>query len=342
MSYSHYSLEDFLADPDFIRWVKSPDDENTAFWNAYLSKHIDQTELIHQARKIVLLFEINEKKITPGQYLEMWENISQATSADAVKLQPVSNPIKMKSGYPWYLKVAATLMLFAACIWIYAQYQKTIPLTISTGYGESRTLFLPDSTKVTLNANSSLRYVEKDFHAKNRNVMLEGQAFFTVTHMQDNRNFRVQTSELNVEVLGTRFDVNSRRGKTKVVLEEGKVRVDVPRNNTASNTLVMKPGDLAEVTGKSKSIDVKNVDPETYLAWRNNRLEFSGTPLAEIAQVLEDNYGYTVIFADPSLQNRNFSGSSPSDDVGELLSTLSRIFNIRVTQKGKEIVFDKQ
>lgn len=125
------------------------------------------------------------------------------------------------------------------------------------------------------------------------------------------------------------------------MLEEGKVRVDVERNNKPANTVVMKPGDLAQVSQESKDIDLRNVNSSTYLAWRNNTLVFNGTPLSEIAQVLEDNYGYTVTFGDVSLVDRKFSGSSPSDDVPELLNTLSRIFNIRITQKGKEIIFNK-
>lgn len=336
----NYSLEDFLTDTDFIRWVKSPDDESNAFWNAYISRNSHQSETIRRARRIILQFEVKDIKISPSKYLELWENITHATAHNQINLQRdrISSPLRSK----WHFKVAASVILIVSlCLFLYTRYQQNMPLTLSTGYGESRTLFLPDSTKVTLNANSSITYIEKDFYTKSRKVVLEGQAFFDVMHTLDNQNFRVHTSELYVEVLGTRFDVNSRRGTTKVMLEEGKVRVDVERNNKPANTVVMKPGDLAQVSQESKDIDLRNVNSSTYLAWRNNTLVFNGTPLSEIAQVLEDNYGYTVTFGDVSLVDRKFSGSSPSDDVPELLNTLSRIFNIRITQKGKEIIFNK-
>lgn len=336
----NYTLEDFLTDTDFIRWVKSPDDESNAFWNAYISKNIHQSETLQRARRIVLQFEIKDIKISPNTYLELWEKITQATSRGPIKLHDLQ--IKNTSKFTWPLKAAASVVLILSLsLFLYTRYQLHKPLTVSTGYGESRTLFLPDSTKVTLNANSSISYVEKDFYTQSRKVILEGQAFFDVTHTLDDQNFRVHTRELYVEVLGTRFDVNSRRGTTKVMLEEGKVRVDVQRNDRPANTIVMKPGDLAQVSQESKDIDVSNVNSSTYLAWKNNTLIFNGTPLFEIAQVLEDNYGYEVTFADISLKDRKFSGSSPSDDVPGLLNTLSRIFNIRVTQKGKEIIFNK-
>lgn len=336
----NYTLEDFLTDTDFIRWVKSPDAESNAYWNAYISKNSHQSETTQRARRIILQFEIKDIKISPSTYLELWENITHATTHNQINLQ--RDPVKTTSRSAWYFKVAASVILIASvCLFLYTRYQQNRPLTLSTGYGESRTLFLPDSTKVTLNANSSIAYVEKDFYTKNRKVVLEGQAYFDVTHTLDDQNFRVHTSELYVEVLGTRFDVNSRRGTTKVMLEEGKVRVDVERNDQPANTVVMKPGDLAQVSQESKDIDLRNVNSSTYLAWRNNTLVFNGTPLSEIAQILEDNYGYTVIFGDSSLVDRKFSGSSPSDDVPELLNTLTKIFNIRVSQKGKEIIFNK-
>ena len=346
MPYSKYTLEDFIADEYFIKWVKSPNEESNAYWMAWISKNPSQKAIIQQAREIIQLLEIKEKQAPEGKFLEVWENIAQATEQKTnpfivEQAEPRSLPL-VSSGKFW-LRIAASVMLFFGLgMWSYVVYQKSRVIVITTAYGESRTLFLPDSTKVMLNANSILRYSPYDFDENHREVSLDGQAFFAVTHQRDNQNFRVQTSELQVEVLGTRFDVNSRRGKTKVILEEGKVRLDVDRDHAEKKSVMMKPGDYVEVSDKTEEISRKTVNPEHYLAWRNNRLEFNGATLQEIAQLIEDNYGYKIIFQDEDLKGRKFTGSSSNENIQELLDKLSLLFEMDVTQKGNEINIGKQ
>jgi ferric-dicitrate binding protein FerR (iron transport regulator) len=337
MPYSHFSTEEFVTDTYFIRWVKTPDEETHAFWNAWISKHPHQKESIQKARQIVLLLNIEAKKPPEGKFLEVWDRISQAT------LQESAEPVRMARNSNqryWFMKVAAAALVFCAGVYFYAQYRKSSPVTISTGYGESRTLFLPDSTKVTLNGNSTLRYIKRDFEQKLRQVNLQGQAFFSVTHTSDHQNFKVYTSELQVEVLGTRFDVNSRRGKTKVVLEEGKVRLDAPGKTNAQPGVVMRPGEFAEATQSTQNIQVLKVDAQSYMAWRNNRLEFTAMTLQDIAQILEDSYGYQVRFGRDELRQRRFTGSGSSEDIPALVDKLARIFDMDATLNGKEIILE--
>src|SRR5688572_28246450 len=155
---------------------------------------------------------------------------------------------------------------------------------------------------VTLNFNSSLRFSRVDFNEKGREVWLDGEAFFAVVHKSNHQNFLVHTDQLKVEVLGTKFDVNSRRGKTRVMLEEGKVKLDL--KSAFTKQVIMKPGELVEYSEKDKAPTRKTVDPTNYLSWKNNRLVFTSTSLLEIAHLLEDNYGYKVAFEDPEISKR--------------------------------------
>jgi len=81
----------------------------------------------------------------------------------------------------------------------------------------------------------------------------------------------------------------------------------------------------------------KKVDTNNYLEWRNNRLIFVGTSLGEIGQLLEDNYGYKVIFESDSIKRRKFTGSSSAVEIGELLEKLSRVYNLEVKTNGNEV-----
>jgi ferric-dicitrate binding protein FerR (iron transport regulator) len=205
-------------------------------------------------------------------------------------------------------------------------------ITITTTYGESRSLFLPDSTKVTLNSNSKLAYSPYDFARHRRSVFLRGEGFFAVTHQDDERNFIVQTDELDVEVLGTKFNVNSRRGKTQVVLQEGKVKLDM-----SGAPMMMAPGELVESTGKQETAVKRKVETGNYSAWRNNRLVFSRTNLSDITQLLEDNYGYKVVLREPALADRKFTGTCSSENLDELFEKLSIVFELEITQTANEI-----
>ena len=127
-----------------------------------------------------------------------------------------------------------------------------------------------------------------------------------------------------------------------MVLEEGKVKVDIQQHHKKNQSLVMKPGDMVEVAGNSRQIKRKVVDPKDYLLWRSNRVEFVGSQLIEIGQWIEDHYGYEVVFVDPALEHRKFTGSCASDDLHELLQKLSKVFGFDIQQEGNRILIKAQ
>jgi ferric-dicitrate binding protein FerR (iron transport regulator) len=100
--------------------------------------------------------------------------------------------------------------------------------------------------------------------------------------------------------------------------------------------MVMKPGELVEFRGGKRPIR-KDVDASNYSAWKNNKLVFSRTSLSEIAQLMEDNYGYTVIFEKPEIAERNFTGTSSSENLEELFEKISIVFELDIKQEAKTL-----
>jgi transmembrane sensor len=330
MNYTVYSVEDFATDEYFIQWVKNPTAESNAFWSAWLSKNPAREAAIKEARQIVLMLNFKETRAPEGKFLEIWERISDSDNLRVLDI--AADDVKVRSQSPlrnWYRIAAAFLLATAAVIYVFVNRQHTT--IIQTAFGESRSLFLPDSTKVTLNANSVLRYAA-DFNENNREVWLDGEAFFAVVRKKDNQNFRVHTGELQVEVLGTRFNVNTRRGTSRVVLEEGKVMLDIPDGDKSSQ-LIMLPGEFVEVSGETKKIEKKKVEVGNYSSWRLNKLMFIGTSLEEIARLLEDNYGYRVEFKNDSLKRLLFTGSAAVDNPRELIEKLNKVFDLNIQQE---------
>ncbi len=122
-----------------------------------------------------------------------------------------------------WMKVAAvvTLLLVAFVFYIGRQNQNH---TYHTTFGESRRVLLPDGSLVTLNANSSLRVADRWGRRTEREVWLNGEAFFSVRETKregEAVKFVVHTHDLNVEVRGTEFNVNTRKQQTRVVAERG-------------------------------------------------------------------------------------------------------------------------
>jgi len=330
--YTKYQVEDFVADPFFIKWVKSPEQEHLAFWNAFMSKHPSCTANIDEARQIILQLDFREDTLPEGKFVELWDGINRGNATPDLTAHPLASP-----GRSLHLvyKVAATLLLLVMAGATYYRYFLTV--SIRTTYGESRALFLPDSTKVTLNSNSELRYTPGDFTRHHRVVFIKGEGFFAVTHQADQSNFIVQTDELDVEVLGTKFNVNSRRGKTRVVLQEGKVKLDM-----SGAPMVMTPGELVEFAGSHETTVKKKVDTDNYSAWKNNRLVFSRTSLLELTQVLEDNYGYKVVLDDRGLADRKFTGTCSSENLDELFEKLSIVFELDIRKSANVITIQNK
>jgi transmembrane sensor len=338
MDYTIYTTEDFVTDEYFIQWVKNPTAENSAFWNAWLSKNPEKEAIIKEARQIILMLHFREVKAPQGKFLEIWGNIVEAEDRPILEIAPHRDNTAHRIG--WWYKVAAAVLVVATAL-TYTLLSRKDTVTIQTAYGESRTLFLPDSTKVTLNANSILRYAA-DFNKDTREVWLDGEAFFAVVHKENNQNFLVHTEELQVEVLGTRFNVNTRGGKSQVVLEEGKVKLAIHDSKESNAPMVMQPGDLVEVSRTTKQVMRKKVEAEYYSSWRQNKLVFVGTSLEEIARLLKDNYDYDVRFKNEDVAKLLFTGSAPVDDPQELLQILSKVFGLAVRQEGRSVIIERK
>ena len=143
--------------------------------------------------------------------------------------------------------------------------------TLSTSKAEQYQLLLPDSSRVWLNAASSLTFPTR-FKGNSRTVELTGEAYFEVAHHK-NVPFRVITKEQEIEVLGTHFNVNSydNENSVKTTLLEGKVKVN-PRGLTPA--VVLKPGEQAKLT--AEQLNISQVDVAHATAWKDGLFRFNG------------------------------------------------------------------
>jgi ferric-dicitrate binding protein FerR (iron transport regulator) len=336
-------------DESFKKGVKNPESEEGLFWEEWIAKHPDKKEQVNVARQVILFMNFETHYLSKNDVNNLWEKLDRRIEEREQTAIPKVHSY-MKPSFQifsnWY-KVAAVfigLLILSASLFLILQDNGTIQY--NTQYGETKTLLLPDSSSVILNANSTLTYSSGWNSGKLREVWLEGEAFFSVVHTANDQKFIVNASNLNVEVLGTEFNVNNRRGETIVVLNSGKVKLSLPALRTYEQTdkkpreIFMKPGELVEYSKDNNKITKKVVDTERYISWKDNLLIFEDTPLSEIIRVLEDNYGLQVIVEDSALVNRKFSATYPADDIDILLKALSKSFRMKISSKENQVIFE--
>jgi transmembrane sensor len=196
---------------------------------------------------------------------------------------------------------------------------------------------LPDGTNGWLNSHSSVKY-NGDF-ITNRQVTLTGEAFFDV--FKDNRRpFRVNTNEINIEVLGTRFNIASYEDENnvEVVLEEGKLLFN-DKGKTKSYT--MSPNDLVIYDKTHGNISITEVQPLKYLSWTEGKLVFRNDPLDVIARRLGRWYNIDVEINGSYTEDLRLRATFIDERLEEVLALLKRSLDVDYTIENGSIKPDE-
>ncbi len=207
-------------------------------------------------------------------------------------------------------------------------------LTVEAPAGSKTKVVLPDSSTVWLNAGSSLRY-SFDAGEKERKVALCGEGFFEVRH-NDDVPFVVNSTNLNVRVLGTKFNFCDYPEDTlaEVTLTQGSIALC----DRAGKELLMSPDERVvfnKVTG-IMTLGESGYDADE---WITGNLTFDEVPLLEIVRRLERTYSVRIRIGDAALYDLRFYGSfnSARQDVTEVLRSLSATGKFRYKKEGDEI-----
>lgn len=195
--------------------------------------------------------------------------------------------------------------------------------TLSVPNGRRFDIVLSDNSHVYLNAGSSLRYPVNFIPGKKRQVYLEGEAFFEVSKDKDHP-FVVTSGNMDVEVLGTKFNVNAYPEETDIntVLVEGSVRLNATEMQQDPSTSVMLvPGHIAHWDKTTKSAKTEEVDTELYTSWMQGKLVLKGMRFKDIMRKLERHYGVSIQNKNKKLEDRVFTATFDVETIEEVLNT---------------------
>ena len=216
-----------------------------------------------------------------------------------------------------------------------------------SGVPEHQTLFVPrgtdysltlsDGTRVKLNSDSEISFPSR-FSGQERRVRIQGEAYFEVTKSET--PFIVETDEMEVEVLGTIFNINSYSASPccMATLVEGSVKV---RSESIEGGLVLRPSENLVLRASEHSYSVSQVDTDIYTAWTRGQFIFRGQRLEDIFSTLSRWYDFDIVFRRDDIKDMRFTGSADrSRDIEFLLDLISSVTDIRYAMNdGKLILY---
>jgi ferric-dicitrate binding protein FerR (iron transport regulator) len=211
------------------------------------------------------------------------------------------------------------------------QPEEELFTTVETPSGQRTKIILPDGSSVWLNAQTKLTYPNR-FSKENRQVKLEGEAFFEVISDAEHP-FTVSSELMNVRVLGTRFNVHAYREETSTVtLIKGRVEIVTP-----DSSLTLKP-DYQAAVSKTQGITVSKGTPDV-CAWTDGEFFYLNKPLKEIAADLERRFNVSIRITDETLASEIFTYHADENTLlDDILRHLRKTKMLKCKREGKTIV----
>lgn len=314
---------------DLLEWVDK-DNVNKLFfeefkevWNttAEFESGNDVENGIHYLRQRISFSE--EKKYTP--------------------IFPVNNRSKKMKWH--YVKVAASILLIgvtAAFLYLNMNPAAVKYKTLVMPYGKKGSLHLSDGSTLEVNSGTKISFPEK-FADDERLLKIEGEAFFEIAK-DKNRPFIIEAGELEIQVLGTSFNLKSY--KNDKILELGVKTGSVSISNkssgdsTLSNIFYLEPGELISINVLDNTFKKQKVDIDLLTSWTKETLVFNDKNLSEVAIMLQRWYNIPVILENDLLNNCEFMGEYKNESLRNILEALKFSIGIEYLIKDNEVIIN--
>ncbi|GAA3564037.1 FecR family protein [Snuella lapsa] len=214
--------------------------------------------------------------------------------------------------------------------------------TLTVPYGRRFNVILSDGTHIYLNAGSSLRYPVRFIKGSNREIFLDGEAYFNVT--KDSKHpFIVNSNELNIRVLGTQFNVSSypEDDNVNTVLVEGSVSLyNKDEVYSAPTSSLLEPGHIAAWNKSNKELRISETNIAQHTAWIEGRLILNEIRFNDILKKLERQYDVTFVNNYQALEDRYFTARFDIEDIFQVMKSLSEAASFAYKIEEKEIIIN--
>lgn len=325
--------EELLSDESFLTWYfktsQGADPGQTRQWEQWMAEEPARRELVEQAIRLLDTTRIPEAPLPAGQMdaaeLTLMNRIAQISDL------PATNTVSLRSRRYW-IPAAAVVLVLIISGWFVRRTLLSARPALSTAYGQIRQQLLPDGTEVVVNANSKLAWSISQQDGKDREVWLDGEAFFHVRKTPLKSRFIVHTDHFDILVTGTQFNVVNRHGQDNVMLREGSVILQT----SGGTKLNMIPGDFVEFS--SGQLEKLAAQDDSLTAWKEHKLKLNNTPLRTLVTIIDEQYGVEVKLEDDSTGDKTISGILSNNNLDVLLKALQLTEKFDVVRKDGVIV----
>lgn len=295
-----------------------------------IAGHLRETNSPEQEKKFAEWLAVPGNNAEYNKYLKIWKEIAEA-SADSFDTERAwselnrrlaeerrrnffsSRIVRVSAG------IAAAAAVAFVSIFSYNIYESSGSKAVefASVSGKSR-VSLPDGSDVTLDTGASVSY-EESFGKKTRNIIADGRVFFDV-FKDKKKPFVIQTGGLEIKVLGTKFDVDSRLDEVIVSLVEGSVSLT---GIEEGNESIMKAGEVAVFDKKSGEVRIGKGDVRGSMLWCMERLSFQDATLDKVCHDLSMWYGVNVVLADNLVGKGCINFTITDESLESVLSIIS-------------------
>ena len=350
MSQRDSHINEFLINPEFVRWVRDPDKELEVYWLKWMDTHPDRREDLKMAREIVQGFRFEKKLPDPALKQDVLANILQGSGRDTGLLSErrISSKREPSRSQFWdkvdqFSKVAAILVLAFAFSFFINSLSKVSPqpgpvalvktISKATAFGEKLHFKLPDGSLVWLNAGSELQYPEK-FDSLERLVHLKGEAYFEVEKGSD-WPFSVVSENMTTTALGTSFNIkNEKDDVLSISLVTGKVKVE---NALTDENVLLLPGQQLNYSRPSKKTAIGAFEETRVLGWKMGLLQFHSAAFEEVREELEKWYGVKIKVSGQPPRKWKLTGAYQDQNLEMVLHRISYIEQLDFTINEKDV-----
>ncbi len=294
-------------------------------------------------KEVYTIWQITRNRISSDNAERAYNNILSRIEEE----HTFSNKIKLNTF--WRNLAAAVIFGFIIGLGGYflGKYTTSDYLTenkinvIKVPFGSQSTIELPDGSIVTLNSGSVIKY-SNVFSGKDRNIKLEGEAYFKVKK-NSKKPFVVYAKNTSIQVLGTTFNVKAypEEDVIETTLVEGSVKVKPEINNSAEKEIILKPNQTLSVqknsNGKFTVSLHEKINPVLYTSWKDPRWIIQGEKMGNMMKKLQRKYDVNIEIADKSLNDHKFSGTLADETLEQTLDIIKSIAPIEYTLDKKNV-----
>ena len=270
-----------------------------------LSKYISSSITTKEFEELKIHINISDDEKVLSELSALWESYPTENIPDLPALKESFKIIEanthrkiIQKQFRILLRIAGLLLLPILCtLATYLYMDKQMPyinnrVSVEAPNGHRAAIILPDGSKVNLNSGSRISY-QQDFGKETREVKLCGEAFFDVTK-SPKKKFIVHTEYMNIEVLGTTFNVYTyeKENMVEMVLLTGQVKISTIK--APYQSYYVKPNEKISLDKQSGSLQIRKTDAHFETAWLRNEIIFRSERLETIFSKLERKYGVTI------------------------------------------------